>query len=677
MIEIRHIVPNYYVMPKILVFFVTVERGACMTRRKRRRWGILPAESLDSLGAANRNAGVESPGAAASLIQDDSAPLAPEPKVFKELLVNYEPHESRLAILEAGQLVEFYIEHDDEDQSAGNIYKGKVENVLPGMRAAFVNLGLEKNGFLYVDDAHAEERDHKKSRPIQDVLKVGQDVVVQIVKEAIGNKGARVTTNISLPGRYLVLTPYSETIGVSRRIESERERERLRSIAEKIRPRGMGLIVRTVAEGSSQKALLRDLTYLRRMWTRIKHKARVMRSPALLHREASLIARTIRDHLDESVDRFVIDDEQAYHRAKEIAETISPTLKNRIEWDNEVIPLFELRGIEQELDRALRRRVWLKCGGYLVIDETEALTVIDVNTGKNVGSTDLSDTVLATNKEAAIEIARQLRLRDISGIIIVDFIDMENEADQADVLKTLQKALRHDRTRVTVLGLTQLGLLEMTRKKVRESLLNQLTRVCPQCEGRGHLLSEEVIARRLRQRIIERLKESGAEALLVEANPAIASHLIGPGGVNLKELEHNTGRSVYVRGNDECAMEDIRFIKVGNRDEVERLGVPVHEGQTLEVLVQERHASNAKDGIARLEGYVLDVEAGGDRVGEVVQVEVVRALRTFATARIILDKGNGPDPNADQDLRVDSLPLATEENYSHMLPPADATGPDV
>ncbi len=648
-----------------------------MTRRKRRRWGILPAESVDSTGSANRDVGVESPGAAASLIQDDSAPLAPEPKVFKELLVNYEPHESRLAILEAGQLVEFYIEHDDEDQSAGNIYKGKVENVLPGMRAAFVNLGLEKNGFLYVDDAHAEERDHKRARPIQDVLKTGQDIVVQIVKEAIGNKGARVTTNISLPGRYLVLTPYSETIGVSRRIESERERERLRSIAERIRPKGMGLIVRTVADGSSQKALLRDLIYLRRMWTRIKHKARVMRSPALLHREASLIARTIRDHLDESVDRFVIDDEHAYHRAKEIADTISPSLKNRIEWDNGVIPLFELRGIEQELDRAVKRRVWLKCGGYLVIDETEALSVIDVNTGKNVGSTDLSDTVLSTNKEAAIEIARQLRLRDISGIIIVDFIDMENESDQAEVLKTLQKALRHDRTRVTVLGLTQLGLLEMTRKKVRESLLNQLTRVCPQCDGRGHVLSDEVIARRLRQRIIERLKESGAEALLVEANPAIASHLIGPGGTNLKELEHLTGRAVYVRGNDECAMEDIRFIQVGTREEVERLGIPVVEGQILEVLVQERHASNAKDGIARLEGYVLDIEAGGDRVGDNVRVEVVRALRTFATARIIPARDAERDQDLAQTLSFDSLPLTNEKSYSHMLPPAGSSGPEV
>ncbi len=601
-----------------------------MTRRKRRRWGILPAESA---GAANTEPGAESPGAAS--IEHESAPLVPEPKIFKELLVNYESHESRLAILEAGQLVEFYIERDDEEQSAGNIYKGRVENVLPGMRAAFVNLGLEKNGFLYVDDAHAEERDHRKSRPIQDVLRVGQEVVVQVVKESIGNKGARVTTNISLPGRYLVFTPYSETVGVSRRIDSERERERLRAIADKIRPKGMGLIVRTVAEGASQKALMRDLAYLRRMWAKIRHKARTTRAPALLHREASLIARTIRDHLDESVDRFVIDDEQAYYRAREIAETISPGLKHRIELDSGGLPLFELRGVEAELDRAVKRRVWLKCGGYLVIDETEALTVIDVNTGKNVGSTDLSDTVLATNREAAVEIARQLRLRDISGIIVIDFIDMENEEDQLEVLKTFQRALRHDRTRVTVLGLTRLGLLEMTRKKVRESLLNQLTRVCPQCDGRGQVLSEEVIARRLRQRIAERLKESGAEAILVEANPTIASHLIGPGGTNLKDLERATGRAIFVRGSHDCEMDDVKFQKIGTRHEVESAALPVHEGQRLELVVQERHASNARDGIARLDGYVVDIEAAGSRVGETVLVEILRALRTFATARII------------------------------------------
>ncbi|PSR22104.1 MAG: ribonuclease G [Sulfobacillus acidophilus] len=603
-----------------------------MPRRKRRRWGILPA--LIAADTAEDSSGEKSLGDAGT----KGAPPEPEQKVFKELLINYSPYDSRLAIMEDGQLVEFYMVHEDEDQMAGNIYKGRVENVLPGMRAAFVNLGLEKNAFLYVDDAHAEDRDRKKSRLIQDVVKVGQELVVQIAKEPIGNKGARITTDISLPGRYLVLTPYSETVGVSRRIESERERERLREMAEKIRPKGMGLIVRTVAEGVSQRTLTRDLAYLRRVWSRIRHKSRMSRAPQLLHREAGLIAKTLRDHLDDAVDRFIIDDPHAYMRARELAQSLSPGLKNRIELYQGAIPLFEARGVEAELDRALKRRVWLKCGGYLVIDETEALTVIDVNTGKNVGTTDLSDTVLATNKEAAVDIARQLRLRDISGIVVVDFIDMENEVDQNEVIKTFQKALRGDRTRVTVLGLTRLGLLEMTRKKVRESLLNQMTRVCPICEGRGHVLSEDVIARRARFRILEKFRESDAQAVLVETHPLVAAHLIGPGGSNLRILEHDTGRSVFVRGVDGVDMSRIEFVAVGDRSEVEQKALPVHDGDLLEVDIVERHATNARDGIARLSGYVIDVENGGEHVGERMTVEIVRALRTFATARMVEPK---------------------------------------
>ena len=607
-----------------------------MPRRKRRRWGILPA--LKVADTAEDVSGEKSLGD----VEAESALQEPEPKVFKELLINYASHESRLAIMEDGQLVEFYMTHEDEDQAAGNIYKGRVENVLPGMRAAFVNLGLEKNAFLYVDDAHAEDRDRKKSRAIQDVVKVGQEVVVQITKEPIGNKGARITTDISLPGRFLVLTPYSETVGVSRRIESERERERLREMAEKMRPKGMGLIVRTVAEGASQRALTRDLAYLRRVWSRVRHKSRMSRAPQMLHREAGLIAKTLRDHLDESVDRLIIDDAHAYVKARELAQSLSPGLKNRIELYEGAVPLFEVRGIEAELDRALKRRVWLKCGGYLVIDETEAFTVIDVNTGKNVGTTDLSDTVLATNKEAAVEIARQLRLRDISGIIVVDFIDMENEADQTEVIKTFQKALRGDRTRVTVLGLTRLGLLEMTRKKVRESLLNQMTRVCPVCEGRGHVLSEDVVARRVRYRIMEKFRETDAEAVLVETHPLVAAHLIGPGGSNLRQLEHETGRSVFVRGVDAIDMNRVEFVAVGLRSEVEQLALPVHDGDQLELEIEERHATNAKDGIARLSGYVIDIEDGGSHVGRRVSVEIVRALRTFATARIIETQAQEP-----------------------------------
>jgi len=603
-----------------------------MARRKRRRTAV----SEDSTAAAAMNPELSLDGA--EKVAVPPVPVLPAAvTTFKELLVSFSLRFSRLAVVEDGQLVEFFIDHEDEEHAAGNIYKGRVENVLPGMRAAFVNIGLEKNAFLYVDDAVAElkppERTHVRS--IGDVLRVGQDVVVQVVKEPIGTKGARVTTHLSLPGRYLVLTPYSDTIGISRRITDEHERDRLRQIAEKICPRGMGLIVRTVAEGQSMRTLQRDLSYLRRLLLRVSRKAKTVKGPSVLHHEVGLIARTIRDHMDESVDRLIIDDPSAFERARELAAALSPKLKDRIElWTGE-LPLLTARGVEAELDRALKRRVWLKCGGYLVIDETEALTVIDVNTGKNVGTTDLADTVMVTNREAAVEIARQLRLRDISGIIVVDFIDMEREDHQTELVRVFQQSLKSDRTRVAVLGLTRLGLLEVTRKKVRESLLSQMTRVCPTCEARGRILSEEVIAARLREQIAERLRESRAEAILAEAAPPIAAHLIGPGGNNLKDLERSTGRAVYVRGAADCALEELRVKMLGTRQEVEREALPVRDGERLKILVEERHANNPKDGIARIEGYVIDIEGAGAMVGERVLVEVQRSLRTFATARLV------------------------------------------
>ncbi|MCY0882020.1 MAG: Rne/Rng family ribonuclease, partial [Firmicutes bacterium] len=575
--------------------------------------------------------GADTPSAACL----SNAIAMPDEPIYKELLISCDGYESRLAVVEDGELVEFHRERIDMAQAAGNIYKGRVENILPGMRAAFVNLGLERNGFLYVDDAHAKDRDHMKGRAIQDVLHVGQEIVVQVVKEPIGNKGARITTHVSLPGRYVVLTPYSDIIGVSRRIESPQERERLRTLAEHLRPLGMGMIVRTVAEGVSQRALLRDIAYLRRLWSRIRYKARTAHAPALLHHEASLIARTIRDHLDTSVNRVIMDEAHAYARAYDIATAVSPRLRNRLELYQGDTPLFQARGMEVEIDRALKKRVWLKCGGYLIIEETEALTVIDVNTGKNVGTTDLADTVLDTNKEAAVEIARQLRLRDISGIVIVDFIDMESEADQTAVIQTFQQSLRSDRTRVTVLGMTRLGLLEMTRKKVRESLLNQMTHVCAQCEGRGHVLAEDVVARRLRYQILEKLRETGAEATLVEVNPAVASHLIGPGGAHLREMERMSARTIYVRGAVDCAAEELRFVVLGSRETVEERALPVREGDELEVIVEQRHATNNQNGIARVAGYVIDIQNAGNLVGTMVHIQIIRALKTFAVARIV------------------------------------------
>jgi len=570
--------------------------------------------------------------------------------VSKEILVNVEPGETRVAILEDGILVEVYYERPTGQRTVGSIYKGKVENVLPGMQAAFVNVGLERNAFLYVADAlppkNAEEEDggqvrveHKERSSrltIEDLLRPGQEIMVQIVKEPIGSKGARVTTHCTLPGRYLVLMPTVDYVGVSRRIDNDRERDRLRRIADRLRPENMGLIVRTVAEGKSEHELAQDAEFLAKLWRKVRERYRTGPAPSLLHKDLGLIYRIIRDSFTEEVDRFVIDSKHEYDKVLELLDDIAPNLKKRVElFYSSERTIFDLYNLEPEIEKALRRRVWLKSGGYLVIDRTEALTSIDVNTGKYVGSTDLADTVLKTNLEAAREIARQLRLRDIGGIIICDFIDMDSESHRQKVLRTLEEHLRRDRTRTYVLGITQLGLVEITRKKAKQSLDDSLTRPCPYCEGRGRVLSEESVAAKLRREIRAMLRRSPEEAILVETHPAVAALLIGSGGVNLRSLENETGKTIYIRGSDQCHMENLVVRAMGSREEVEAKALPVRPGQVLEVKVEEPHVSNVWDGIARVEGYVLDVEGGAKLVGEKVKVEVTKVHRTYAKARVL------------------------------------------
>ena len=568
----------------------------------------------------------------------------------KEILVNVEPGETRVAILEDGQLVEVYYERPTGQRTVGSIYKGKVENVLPGMQAAFVNIGLERNAFLYVADAlpaknadeeesgqvRVEHREKNGRLTIEDLLKPGQEVMVQVVKEAIGTKGARVTTHCTLPGRYLVLMPTVDYVGVSRRIDSDRERDRLRKTAERIRPQNMGIIVRTVAETKTENELSQDTDFLARVWRKIQEKNRSGPVPQLLHKDMGLIYRIIRDSFTDEVDRFVIDSKQEYEKVLELLDDIAPSLKKRVElFFSSDRTIFDLYTLEPEIEKALRRRVWLKSGGYLVIDRTEALTSIDVNTGKYVGSTDLADTVFKTNLEAAREIARQLRLRDIGGIIIADFIDMESESHRQKILKTLEEHLRRDRTRTYVLGITQLGLVEITRKKAKQSLDDVLQKPCPYCEGKGRVLSEESVSSKLRREIKALLRRSPEEAILAEVHPAVAALLIGAGGVNLRALENETGKSIYVRGSDQCHLESLAVRAMGTREEVETKALPVRQGQILEVRVEEPHVSNLWDGIARVEGYVLDVEGGAKLVGETVRVEVTKVHRTYAKAKVI------------------------------------------
>lgn len=560
----------------------------------------------------------------------------------KEILVSVEFDETRVAVIEDGKLVEMYIERPQSQRLVGNIYKGKVENVLPGMEAAFVNIGLEKNAFLYVDDAYPnkpendEEQSEKtfKNLTIRELVSEGQEIIVQVAKEPTGTKGARVTRSLTVPGRYAVLMPNVDYIGISRRIQDEKERERLKHLAQKAKPNETGLIVRTVAEGKGEEELNKDILFLQGVWGDIKLRAKRNKAPYLLHKDMSLTHRVIRDLLSDDVDHLYVDEAQEYQKMTTLVESFSPHLRDRIYlYRNGSI--FDRFGVEEELERALKRRVWLDCGGYLVIDQTEALTVIDVNTGKFVGSENLEATVLHTNLQAAEEIARQVRLRDIGGIIIIDFIDMDSVEHRQQVVKALEKALERDRTRATVLGITQLGLVEMTRKKGRKSVRDILTRECPYCEAKGRVLSEETVSRKLRREIKKIMKNSGNEAILVEVHPSVASLLIGPGGSNLKQLEDEISKTIYIRGSEHCHIEEMQLRAIGDKEDVEQRALPVKTGQVLTVQVLEPHVSNTGDGIARVEGYVIDIEGAGNRVGQNVEIEVTKAFRTYAKARVI------------------------------------------
>ncbi|MFZ5814955.1 MAG: Rne/Rng family ribonuclease [Bacillota bacterium] len=563
----------------------------------------------------------------------------------KEILVTVDIDETRAAVLEDGELVEVFIERPVHQRVVGNIYKGKVENVLPGMQAAFVDIGLERNSFLYVDDALPGKAEFEgeevgprggQKLTIKEIVKPGQEIIVQVAKEPIGTKGARVTRNLTLPGRFLVLMPQVDYIGVSRRISDEKERERLKSLAQKVKPKGMGLIVRTVAEGAKEEELAQDAAFLEKLWQRIAGKAQAGGAPSLIHRDLSLVHRLVRDGLDDTVSLFMIDNREEYQRALEVLELHAPHLKDRLKlYTRADQSLFDFYGVEMELEKALKKRVWLKSGGYIVIDQTEALTAIDVNTGKFVGTTNLADTVFKTNLEAAKEIARQLRLRDIGGIIIIDFIDMEVTDHRQKVLRTLEEELKRDRTRANVLGLTQLGLVEMTRKKSRQNLDEALTKPCHYCEGRGKLFSEETMAHRVRAEIRRIMKQSSSEALLMEVHPSVAALLIGPGGSNLRELEKELARTIYIRGNNEVHLEAFHLKVLGSRAEVEERALPVRVGQLVDVKVDEAHVNNPTDGIARVDGYVIDIEDGGKMVGKLVKVEIVKAFRTYAKGRLV------------------------------------------
>ncbi|MFQ6672304.1 MAG: ribonuclease E/G, partial [Candidatus Tectimicrobiota bacterium] len=495
-----------------------------------------------------------------------------------QIIVNADEHETRIALLEKDAVSELYIERHTELGIVGNIYKGRVLKVLPGMQAAFVDIGLEKAGFLYVADVDVHEiqngyeslfpseadEDIPRGRalavephepdspaarfPIEELLQEGQGILVQAAKSPMGTKGARLTTFITLPGRHLVFMPHSTHVGISRRIEDEAERERLRDLIEALKGPDEGYIIRTVGAGVDPAAFRADMIFLKKLWGTIKERFDAAQAPSLIHHDLSLVLRIIRDLFTDDVSRVVIDSPEEYHESVEFVRTFLPHLEDRLSLYEGAEPIFDHYGIEMEVSRTLGRRVWLKSGGYLVIDHTEALVVIDVNTGKFVGKHHPEDTILTTNLEAVKEIVYQLRLRNMGGIIIIDFIDMEREESRLRVMAALEQALKADRSRTHIVGMSELGLVEMTRKRTRESLAHTLCEPCSYCEGKGLIKSAETVCFEI-FREINRLAAQPltGRKLVLTVHPKVAELFFNEEAASLEHLEKALGKRIVIK----------------------------------------------------------------------------------------------------------------------------------
>ena len=465
----------------------------------------------------------------------------------KQIIADANSHEIRVALLEDGNPVELHIEQRGKERIVGNIYKGLVANIIPGMQAAFIDVGLNKNAFLYAGDILADEsdfyfsdsgedRESIKSKleipNITDLLKPNQELLVQVLKQPGGTKGARVTTHISLPGRLVVLMPTVDHVGVSKRIENEEERERLKKLVCSAKPEGLGVIVRTAAENADEESIVGEVKFLSRLWTKIQDKSDFLSAPRLIHAEETLLFRTIRDIFKRDVDEFVINDIDYFEKVQAVVNITDPSMRDKVQLYEGKSNIFTHYNIESKLEKALDKKVWLKNGCYLIIDETEALTAIDVNTGKYIGDNDLQETILNANVEAAHEIAKQLRLRDISGIIIIDFIDMESEENKQKVVSELEKALSADRIKTNVVGITGLGLVEMTRKKTGRKLSSVTLRDCPYCHGTGKVFSLESMAMRVRRELLTAINEGDGSVFLVEMDEALFDFIAGRNNIN-------------------------------------------------------------------------------------------------------------------------------------------------
>ncbi|NVJ49563.1 MAG: ribonuclease G [Gammaproteobacteria bacterium] len=456
----------------------------------------------------------------------------------EEVLINVTPQETRVAVVENGMLQELLIERSQSRGLVGNIYKGKVKRVLPGMQAAFVDIGLERSAFLHVSEVisqHEPQAEHNDD--ITRLLREGQDIIVQVIKDELGSKGARLTTHTTVPSRYLVLMPENSHVGVSQRIEDEKERNRLRDILNEKEHPDEGYIIRTAAEGAGEIELRRDVAFLNKLWERIKLRITSAKAPALIYEDLSLELRIVRDMVASKVEKIRIDSQGVYNKTCQFVKEFVPELNEKLEMYQGGRPLFDVYNVEDEIQKALHRHVPLKSGGYLIIDQTEAMTTIDINTGAFVGHRNLEETIFRTNLEAASALARQLRLRNLGGIIIIDFIDMKEEEHKRQVLRTLEKALEHDHAKTHVTEVSSLGLVEMTRKRTRESLERVLCETCPTCDGRGTIKTAQTVCYEIFREITRAARAYEAQKLLVLACQDVVDCLLDEEASSVAELE--------------------------------------------------------------------------------------------------------------------------------------------
>jgi ribonuclease G len=504
--------------------------------------------------------------------------------MYNYLLINATPYEIRIALVEHGNLVEFYQERPVEKAMVGNIYQGRVVRVLPGMQAAFVDLGLERTGFLYVDDVRNDNKHQKdpmldhschsccEDAPeatqngiasqlnIEDLLTEGQEVMVQICKEPLGTKGARLTCNITLPCRNLVYMPMTDHIGISRKVENDDDRQRLREEIENLRPQDAGFIVRTVAESASREDLEADMEFLLHLWGEIKDRASNASVPSIVYEDLDITQRAVRDLFTPDIQRVIVDDAASHERVYKFVETFVPQLRDRISLYENEVPLMDAYGIEVEISRALEKKVWLRSGGYIIIETTEALTVVDVNTGRYVGRKDLEETIFKTNMEAAKEIAYQLRLRNIGGIIIIDFIDMEQESHREDVFNSLQEAVKKDKSRSNILKVSEFGLVQMTRKRDRENLSQMMSEACMYCGGNGLLKSRRSICYEIFRKISHEGSKMSGNTVTIKVHPSVADLMLKDETLNTEKLEKEIQKRFIVVADNDMYLEKYEII---------------------------------------------------------------------------------------------------------------------